>query len=329
MPKALLFAARRLLVQLEGLLAARQAGVRGFTLRLLHDDAGLPRRGRPRLAGARCRAPGAAAARAAGAASRWRSRWRRSARGGRFRAAARPQRAACSATPPAEAEGWARLLERLRARLGARGGVRPRHAARPPPRARLAARRAGRMGSARIPRSRARGRCGCSSRRKLREGEFTLLAGPERIESGWWDGDDARRDYFVARLPNASLALGLPRSTANGSCMASLPDYAELHCLSNFSFLRGASHPGGAGGARRTRSATRRSRSPTNARSPAWCARTRRRRSAGCKLILGTEITLEDGLKLVLLATDRRSYGAISCADHHRPAPQQEGPLFA
>jgi error-prone DNA polymerase len=26
--------------------------------------------------------------------------------------------------------------------------------------------------------------------------------------------------------------------------MAFLPDYAELHCLSNFSFLRGASHPG-------------------------------------------------------------------------------------
>ena len=25
--------------------------------------------------------------------------------------------------------------------------------------------------------------------------------------------------------------------------MASLPDYAELHCLSNFSFQRGASHP--------------------------------------------------------------------------------------
>ena len=24
------------------------------------------------------------------------------------------------------------------------------------------------------------------------------LAGPERIESGWWDGADARRDYFVA-----------------------------------------------------------------------------------------------------------------------------------
>ena len=29
-------------------------------------------------------------------------------------------------------------------------------------------------------------------------GALTLLAGPERIESGWWDGADARRDYFVA-----------------------------------------------------------------------------------------------------------------------------------
>ncbi|AGG88996.1 nucleotidyltransferase/DNA polymerase involved in DNA repair [Rhodanobacter denitrificans] len=26
-----------------------------------------------------------------------------------------------------------------------------------------------------------------------------LLAGPERMESGWWDGGDSRRDYYVAR----------------------------------------------------------------------------------------------------------------------------------
>ena len=25
-----------------------------------------------------------------------------------------------------------------------------------------------------------------------------LHAGPERIEAGWWDGEEARRDYFVA-----------------------------------------------------------------------------------------------------------------------------------
>jgi protein ImuB len=27
-----------------------------------------------------------------------------------------------------------------------------------------------------------------------------LLDGPERIESGWWEGRDVRRDYFVARV---------------------------------------------------------------------------------------------------------------------------------
>lgn len=31
-----------------------------------------------------------------------------------------------------------------------------------------------------------------------RGGALVLAAGPERIESGWWDGLDARRDYFVA-----------------------------------------------------------------------------------------------------------------------------------
>ena len=41
--------------------------------------------------------------------------------------------------------------------------------------------------------------------RKIKEGEFTALAGPERIETGWWDGDEASRDYFVARLPDGAL----------------------------------------------------------------------------------------------------------------------------
>lgn len=29
--------------------------------------------------------------------------------------------------------------------------------------------------------------------------DMELVAGPERIESGWWDGEEARRDYYVAR----------------------------------------------------------------------------------------------------------------------------------
>jgi protein ImuB len=37
------------------------------------------------------------------------------------------------------------------------------------------------------------------------DGPLSLLAGPERIESGWWDGRDAVRDYFVARAETDSL----------------------------------------------------------------------------------------------------------------------------
>jgi protein ImuB len=31
------------------------------------------------------------------------------------------------------------------------------------------------------------------------DGEVSLIAGPERIASGWWDDEDSTRDYFVAR----------------------------------------------------------------------------------------------------------------------------------
>jgi len=33
------------------------------------------------------------------------------------------------------------------------------------------------------------------------DGGLELLDGPERIETGWWDGDDVERDYFVAANP--------------------------------------------------------------------------------------------------------------------------------
>lgn len=35
--------------------------------------------------------------------------------------------------------------------------------------------------------------------RPLCQGQLDLLAGPERIEAGWWDGQPACRDYYVAR----------------------------------------------------------------------------------------------------------------------------------
>ena len=51
----------------------------------------------------------------------------------------------------------------------------------------------------------------------------------ERIESGWWDGRDVRRDYFVAQSPKGE-TVWIYRdhrygpTTANGSCTASSPE---------------------------------------------------------------------------------------------------------
>ncbi len=39
---------------------------------------------------------------------------------------------------------------------------------------------------------------------RCRIDNYRILTGPERIETGWWDGRDCRRDYFVVRDPNGS-----------------------------------------------------------------------------------------------------------------------------
>jgi protein ImuB len=39
---------------------------------------------------------------------------------------------------------------------------------------------------------------GLSTGHPVLEGPLDLLSGPERIESGWWDGADVARDYYVA-----------------------------------------------------------------------------------------------------------------------------------
>jgi protein ImuB len=201
--ESLLFAARRLLLQLDGFLAARQAGVRGFTLRLLQrgsPDTALeigfaaPRRDaeqglrllRERL-GVRA-FPGPVEA---------------------LRLEAGALVPLAGATPDlfggarSETEAWERLLERLQARLGdahVHGlAVHPDH--RPE--------RAWRAVSARDAATDPAGPRPLwllEPPRRLGEGDFTLLAGPERIESGWWDGEDVTRDYFVACTGAGALA---------------------------------------------------------------------------------------------------------------------------
>ena len=92
--------------------------------------------------------------------------------------------------------------------------------------------------------------------------------------------------------------------------MAFLPDYAELHCLSNFSFLRGASHPEEL--VARAHGLGYRALALTDECSLAGAVRAHQAaKECGLPLILGSEIRLGNS-KLVLLATDRRSYGAIS-----------------
>jgi protein ImuB len=40
----------------------------------------------------------------------------------------------------------------------------------------------------------------------LRDPAPRLLAGPERIETGWWDGGDVQRDYYVVETSRGQRA---------------------------------------------------------------------------------------------------------------------------
>jgi error-prone DNA polymerase len=92
--------------------------------------------------------------------------------------------------------------------------------------------------------------------------------------------------------------------------MDCLPDYAELHCLSNFSFLRGASHPEEL--VERAAALGYSALALTDECTLAGVVRAHvAAKERGLKLIVGTELRLEDGTRLALLATDRRSYGIL------------------
>jgi protein ImuB len=206
--EGLAFAARRLLVQLEGLLAARQAGVRRFTLVLLDD---LP----DEEAVARVDVGLASPARDAERFTRLLQEKFSSLQIVRPVEAIRVEAAdfvpldgftaGMFGDAAAEAEDWARLAERLRARLG-RDAVcglathpdhRPEHAWRRVEPGEWDPHEYRQPG----PRP-----LWLLKPRKIKEEDFITLAGPERIESGWWDGDEASRDYFVARLADGALA---------------------------------------------------------------------------------------------------------------------------
>ena len=102
----------------------------------------------------------------------------------------------------------------------------------------------------------------------------------------------------------------IPTSPERAAAAAALPEYAELHCLSNFTFLRGASHPHElieqADALGYTALAITDECSVAGVVRAHMAAKGRRLR-----LIVGSEFRLECGLKLVALAIDRRGYGRL------------------
>ena len=223
--EALLFAAQRLLVQLEGFLAARAAGTRRLRLNLSHRAAPATRIELGLVTACR---------EATHFALLLRERLQQTALPEPVRAIALEVQAI---EPLAHSnqnlfsnelqqEGnWPRLIERLRSRLGAAAvhgiGLRADHR---PERASVHLDRA----SAHLDRASAQAEPGArqlaldfnlrpfwllARPQALEENEsipchhgpLKLLAGPERIESGWWDGTDVARDYFIARAADEAL----------------------------------------------------------------------------------------------------------------------------
>jgi error-prone DNA polymerase len=87
--------------------------------------------------------------------------------------------------------------------------------------------------------------------------------------------------------------------------------YAELHCLSNFTFLRGASHPEEL--VERARALGYAALAITDECSLAGVVRAHiAARDRGLRLLIGSEFALADGARLVLLAPDRAAYGNLS-----------------
>ncbi len=87
--------------------------------------------------------------------------------------------------------------------------------------------------------------------------------------------------------------------------------YAELHCLTNFSFLRGASHPEEL--VARAHELGYAALAITDECSLAGVVRAHvEAKKWTLPLVIGAEFRLDDGLRFALLATDRASYGNLS-----------------
>jgi protein ImuB len=210
----LLFPLRRLTRALANLLAARDGGVQRFTLTLEHA------RGEATRVAVAMAAPQRDAERLFELA---RTRLERAS----LPAPARAIELDAAELPvfrppvrdlfePVRGDGldWPTLDERLRARLGDAAlrqialvaDHRPEYASR-----------YGKPGDTVSPPPRRRPLWLLPRPQPMRPAPAAVLAGPERIESGWWDGDDTRRDYYIVRTAQGQQAWAyLPPGTLDG-----------------------------------------------------------------------------------------------------------------
>ena len=95
-----------------------------------------------------------------------------------------------------------------------------------------------------------------------------------------------------------------------GHLQPGVPDYAELHCISHFSFLRGASSPEEL--VARAAELGYRAIAITDECSVAGLVRAHMEaRRHDIRLLSGTEVCLREGPRLVILAADRRGYAEL------------------
>ena len=103
-----------------------------------------------------------------------------------------------------------------------------------------------------------------------------------------------------------------------------LPGYAELHCLSNFTFLRGASHP-----REQVEQAAKLGYAALALTDECSVAGVVRAHMAAkelpLKLIIGSEFRLEEGIETVVLAPNRAAYGALSALISHARRAAEKG----
>jgi protein ImuB len=211
-------ALERLLKRLESFLRARASGVNALRLDLLHraelptrisivltrqasDAAHLSELARERLAACRLPAPVVALR----------------LRSGVLRPLSLRDAGLFERGRSADPEATARLIDLLRARLGNEAvfGVSPVAEHRPERAWRVAE-----PGSASLPSPwpaarPARPLWMLAEPQPLDGWGGALVTGPERIETGWWDGHDVRRDYYVA-LTRADVRLWIFRERPPG-----------------------------------------------------------------------------------------------------------------